>query len=320
MNTLNPTLIKEQVALAGLLARLGYQPASPHGRELVYRSMLREDDTKPSFSVNDALGVWYDHGTGKGGNVIDFGLAYWPGLTFREVLSKIWEVAQQAIPASLSFQPAVAGRRRKALKLPHYQVENIKPLGGTRLITHYLEVRGVRKVAEGRLQEIYYYVDDEKGERKYFFAAGHQNELGGWEVRNKYFKGCLGKKAMTLIAGEERRLAVFEGYFDYLSWLYEHPGAKESILILNSLSLLEAAIKVATRYPIIDCFFDHDKPGRSANKRFLAGLPYATDRSAIYEGHHDYNDKRKADARAERLAANPPQKDFFQNIKVPFER
>ena len=73
MTTINPTIIKEQVTLAGLLARLGYQPVRPGGHELVYHSMLRKDDRTPSFSVNDALGVWYDHGTGKGGNVIDFG-------------------------------------------------------------------------------------------------------------------------------------------------------------------------------------------------------------------------------------------------------
>lgn len=318
MTTINPTLIKEQVTVAGLLARLGHQPAKGGGRELLYRSMLRDGDKTPSFSVNDSLGVWYDHGTGKGGNVIDFGLAYWPGLTFSEVLQKLWDVAQQAVPAPLSFQPA--SRRRRAQKLPHYQIENIKELGNTRLIGQYLQNRGVLSVAAGRLSEVYYYVDDEKGQRKYFFAAGHQNELGGWEVRNKYFKGCLGKKALTIITGDERRVVLFEGYFDYLSWLYEHPEEKPTVIVLNSLSLLEAAMRMAMNYPAIDCFFDLDKPGRIAARTLLKALPYASDRSATFQGHHDYNDKRKAEARAERLAANPPKKSPFDGIKIPFIR
>lgn len=317
MTTINPTIIKEQVTVAGLLARLGYQPAKPGGRELVYRSMLRDGDRSPSFSVNDALGVWYDHGTGKGGNVIDFGLAYWPDLTFKEVVQKIWEVAQQAVPAvAVSLQPA--GRRRRAQKLPHYQVEEVKPIINNPLIKHYLKNRGVLQLAAERLQEIYYCVEDEKHQRKHFFAAGHQNELGGWEVRNKYFKGCLGKKALTIIAGDARRVVLFEGYFDYLSWCYEHPDDRATVVILNTLSLLEAAIKVAMRYPQVDCYFDHDKPGRQATRTFLKALPYASDRSAIYIGHHDYNDKRKSDARNEREGQKP--RDIFKGIKVPFER
>jgi hypothetical protein len=314
--TLNPTLIKDQVSVAGLLARLGYQPARPGGRELVYRSMLRDDDDKPSFSVNDNLGVWYDHGTGKGGNVIDFGVAYWPQLEFREVLAKIWEVAQQAVPECI--KPVVTGRRRRAMKLPHYQVENIKELGATRLIGQYLQNRGVLSVAPGRLSEVYYYVDDEKGQRKYFFAAGHQNELGGWEVRNKYFKGCLGQKSLTMIAGDERKLILFEGYFDYLSWLFEHYGENPSVIVLNGLAMLESAIRLAMQYPVIDLYFDFNKPGRQATRSFIKALPYATDRSVIYQGYHDYNDKRKVEARAEREAQQP--KDLFKNVKVPFER
>jgi len=176
-------------------------------------------------------------------------LAYWPGLPFREVLAKLWETAQQALPEVFSFQPATSGRRRRTLKLPHYRVEKVKPLGTTQVISHYLETRGLADIAAGCLKEVYYFVQDEKGEVKQFFAAGHQNELGGWEVRNKYFKGCLGKKGLTVIPGSERRIALFEGYFDYLSWLYEHPEDSCTILVLNTLSLLEAARKVALRYP-----------------------------------------------------------------------
>jgi len=314
MTTINPTTIKEQVSVAGLLARLGYQPIRPGARELVYHSMLREGDRTPSFSVNDTLGVWYDHGTGKGGNVIDFGLAYWPNLTFREVLLKLWETAQLAAPVS-SFQP-VNRRRRKAQKLPHYQVENVKAIGTARLISQYLKIRGIADIAPAWLKEVYYYVDNEKQERKHFFAAGHQNELGGWEIRNKHFKGCLGRKAMTIISGDSRKAALFEGYFDFLSWKTENPEANPTIMVLNSLSFIEQAIKLATRYPHIDCFFDHDKAGRAATRQLLKALPYASDRSAAYAGHHDYNDKLQAEARARR---EPPRKDIFKHVKGPIQ-
>lgn len=318
MQTINPATLKEQVCLSGLLARLGYEPVKPGRRELLYHSMLRADnriDRTPSFSVNDELGVWYDHGTGKGGNLIDFGLAYWPGFSFSAVLAKLWETAQGAVMIAPAPRPL---RQRRAQKLPHYQVEKVCPIGATATVSQYLDYRGVGSIAAGQLQEVHYFVCDEKHQVKHFFAAGHRNESGGWEVRNKYFKGCLGHKGLTHYADDPRKLVVFEGYFDFLSWKYEYPDAKDSILVLNTLALLEAATKVALRYPDITLYFDHDRPGRQATRSFIKTLPYAADGSAIFEGHHDYNDKRKAQTRAENEAARP--KDFFKGIAVPFGR
>ena len=193
--------IKEQVSLVDLLARLGFQPLRTAGKELLYLSMIRNNDTKPSFTVNEQLGVWYDHGLGKGGNIIDFGLAYWK-MPFQEVLEKIMQVIGQQIPVKV---PQERLRKRSAVKIPHYEIQEIKELGNNPAITEYLQRRCVWEAAQGRLSEVYYYVEDQKRLRKYFFAAGWQNELGSWEVRNLYFKGCLGHKALTLIPGDTAR-------------------------------------------------------------------------------------------------------------------
>jgi hypothetical protein len=316
--TINPSVIREQVSITGLLSRLGFEPARNSGRELLYRSMLRDGDTKPSFCVNDSLGVWFDHGTGKGGNVIDFGLAFWPALGFKDVCGKLCEVMQQTAPAAISFFQPGERKRRKALKLPHYRVDKIHSLGHSPAIQQYLERRGIWEIAQGILQEVHYHVTDEKRQVKHFFAAGHRNESGGWEVRNKYFKGCLGHKGLTLIEGDNRRLCLFEGFFDYLSWKHEHQEQQDSALVLNTLSLLPAAIKVATRYPHLTVFFDNDTAGRQASRQFITELPYASDGASAFAGHHDYNDKRRVEARAAREALQP--KDLFKNIAVPFER
>jgi DNA primase len=90
--------------------------------------------------------------------------------------------------------------------------------------------------------------------------------------------------------------------------------------VLNSVSLLGAAVKVALRYPEIDCYFDHDKPGREATREFLKALPYARNRSDAFKGYHDYNAKRKAEAKAKRLADHPPVKGFFDQVSVTFGR
>lgn len=290
-NVLNVADVKEQVSLVSLLERLGFEPCRRSGKETLYLSMLRDNDTKPSFAVNEELNVWYDHGMGKGGTLIDFGQLYW-GLTFRETLLKIQSVCE------LSFIPVpkdyLRPRRRHATRLPHYQIEDIKDMGNNYLITEYLQERGIWPVAKDNLKEIYYYVEDEKKLRKYFFAAGWQNELGSWEVRNRYFKGCLGHKGMTFVTGDPTRLVVFEGYFNYLSWHRINTQSKESVLILNSLSMLQASIQKAKTFSSIELFLDRDQAGHEASKIFTASVPLAKDMSDTYKGFNDFNDFLKS--------------------------
>jgi hypothetical protein len=283
-NFLNAKELKEQASLVNLLARLGFQPVKKSTREHLYRSMLRDSDTKPSFSVNDELGVWFDHGTLKGGNIIDFGLAYWKQFSFNEVVEKIQEICA-VTPNNRITRP------RSPVKIPHYIIEEIKDLGTHPAITAYIKSRGIFEIAIDRMNEVYYYVEDDKGQRKHFFAAGWQNENGSWEVRNKYFKGCLGHKGITFIPGHKKNLTVFEGYINYLSWKAENPSVNDSVLILNTLALLIAGIAKAKEFSSIDIYFDRDAAGHVATKEFVKALPYATDRSEAYLNYNDYNDK-----------------------------
>ena len=57
------------------LAKLGHEPSKIKGSDYWYSSPLRNEKT-PSFKVNRKLNRWYDHGLGKGGNIIDFAILY----------------------------------------------------------------------------------------------------------------------------------------------------------------------------------------------------------------------------------------------------
>lgn len=180
---------------------------------------------------------------------------------------------------------------------------DIKELGGNAAIGAYLESRGVSQVAEGRLKEIYYYVEDDHKKRNNFFAAGWQNANGAWEIRSTGdYKACLGHKAISFIPNSERRLAVFEGFFDYLSWLTENRFAPDSVLVLNSLALLQAGMEKAWDFPEVSLYFDNDLSGRNATAQFAAEIPWGVDRSAIYAGYKDYNELIVADQRNYQLS------------------
>lgn len=283
---LNARDLKEQASIFDLLGRLGFDPVKKYGKEYMYRSMLRDGDHTPSFSVDDRIGAWYDHGSGKGGNIIDFGLAYWPELNFNEVVEKI-QTACNIQPDSVKRDH----RPRLPVKVRNYSVQQTKAIGTHPAISNYLRERGVFNVASGKLREVYYTIEDDRGIKKPYFAAGWQNEAGSWEVRNKYFKGCLGSKAITFVSGNPKHVILFEGYLNYLSWLADHRNADHSIIVLNTLSLLSQGIERAKQFSEVDIFFDRDTSGFQASRDFIKALPYASDRSSAFEGFNDYNDK-----------------------------
>jgi hypothetical protein len=202
-------------------------------------------------------------------------------------------------------------RPRIAQKLPYYHLEAIKELGNTPAITNYLQNRGIWQAAQGKLSEAHYFVQGPAG-KKQFCAAGWRNEAGQWEVRNKYFQGCIGKTAPTFTPGNARRLLVFSSYFDYLSFLHENETS-DSVLVINSL--LCPSLELAVHYPHIQLYLE-----REPTRAFLKALPYATDHSTAFVGFRNYNEKRKAEARAERQAEERPRKDFMAGIEVPFSR
>jgi hypothetical protein len=297
-NKINARWVKDNISIVDLLTNLGYDPPKPTGKERIYLSMLRDSDTTPSFSVNEKTGTWYDHGEGKGGNIIDFGLKYWPDFTFPEVLEKIVAVSQALMPS----QHRQFHRTAKNDEEPNYGILEIKELGHNITLLNYLESRHIMAVANGRLKEIYYYIEDENKIRTNFFAAGWLNETNSWEVRNQNFKGCFGHKGISFLPNSEKRLAVFEGYFNYLSWLADNPFATESVLVLNSIALLQAGINKARPFTDIYLFFDNDPSGKAATAGFKETISAAIDCSAIYRGYNDYNDKIIAEQNGHQLS------------------
>ncbi|MBS1529742.1 MAG: hypothetical protein JSU01_05515 [Bacteroidetes bacterium] len=283
---MNAKELKKAVALTGLLQKLGHNPVRTSGADLIYLGMLPGSGSRPAFAVNPELNVWYDHTLGKGGNLIDFAMAYWQS-GFLDAFKKICALTGHNADIDST---AKSGRRRHAVRLPHYQVEYVKPLGNNFFIQKYLVGLGIWEIAQSHLSEIYYFVEDEKQRRKHFFAAGIQNELGSWEVQSLNFCGSLGHKAMTIIPGDTNRLAVFENFVNYLSWLVVEPGCNCTVLILNTLTVIFAAARKAGEFEQVAVYLDRTEVGFKATSAFLTQAPGAYDASGNYKGYANYNE------------------------------
>jgi hypothetical protein len=290
----NAQATREQVSPVDFLARLGYHPAYKSGKDFFYLSMLREERSI-SLCVDDELGVWFDDGgpnpSGiKGGNLIDLARAYWHPIGFLEAvdkINKIYSTDSNAVNAVASRKRA---RARIAHKLPHYQLMENKPLGNNASITNYLRERGIWHVARPHIRELYYYIEDEKKRRKHFFSAGWQNENGGWQVASPCFEGCLGHNGLTVIPGQSDSVAFFGNMIDYKSWLLAEKETGATIIILNTWTMLEAAIKRAAFFRRRAIYFDNNATGLDATNLILQSYPDAVNGSYQYRGYKDFNE------------------------------
>ena len=146
-------------------------------------------------------------------------------------------------------------------------------------------------VARKHCQEIYY-----KHNGKPYFALAFGNESGGYEIRNKYFKGCISPKDITVVNNNSPSCAILEGFMDYLSFLTLCAGkgvdtSKYDYLILNSVAKLSKATAMVSNYQTLHAYLDNDTAGRNATaelrKIFGSRL---VDHAENYREYKDLND------------------------------
>lgn len=90
-------------------------------------------------------------------------MLYWKGIKFHEAVEKVQEVCNLTMPEHVAFNKVNPRPRLKvAVKLPNYQIQEIKPFGSSEGINAYLKSRGVFDAASTQLAEVHYYVVDEK--------------------------------------------------------------------------------------------------------------------------------------------------------------
>lgn len=267
-----PAAVHDSLSLVSLLKALGHEPVSTHGEELQYTSVLsNRGDNKPRLKVHDRLNTWFDSGLGKGGKLLDFARYYWPDLSADEIGERFLQIQNKLAAAAAADRKYSPRRKRKATKLPHYQIGRTGPLGYCEEITNFLMERGLWEIADLRMQEVYYYCIDQKGRRKDFCAVGWPTENGGWEVRARNFTDCIGPTGMSFISVSEKLLAIFPDYVDYLKNRHEKSLLYASILILNRPRFLPAAIQRARRFEKTLCYLDDTREGYQLASETLTG-------------------------------------------------
>jgi DNA primase len=266
-----------EISIEKVLKNLGCEPTKSNENDSWYLSPFRQEKSA-SFKVNRKINRWYDHGEQKGGNVIDFVIQKF-GFNVTEALNYL-----KKFDDFFYFQKQVFETTDEKDNIDN--IEKIIPVQHLALI-QYLKSRGITNYEKVRnLKEIHYSIKDKK-----YFALGFRNNSGGFEVRSKYAKICLGTKDISHIKNKQETLRVFEGFFDYISFIQnKNQNEKSDYLVLNSVALLNKNLSILEEYKAIELYLDNDDAGDKYTNTVLENFQNSTDCRAIFKGFKDYNE------------------------------
>lgn len=285
----------KSVSLYDVLIKLNLKPTQENAQEAWFLSPLRDEKT-PSFHVHLKKNVWYDFGDAKGGDIINFVCAYLEKSEESHTVSDALRWIKNMSGYVPSIAPVTSNDEPK--EDPKLVVKNVNEINHLALV-RYLEKRGVPlKIASKHLKEIYV---QNKDTGKSMFALGLKNEEGGYELRNPFFKGCVGSKSVSFIRGnipKPEGIHVFEGFMDYLSILADVNREKldDDAIILNSLSCMKMATPYIKGYGYKTAWtwMDNDDAGKKATQSLDEFFKTEQDLShrpmnESYEPHKDVN-------------------------------
>ncbi|MEY8246493.1 DNA primase [Muribaculaceae bacterium Isolate-039 (Harlan)] len=266
-----------KISLVEFLNQLGYQPTGRDSKGLWFYAPYRSE-RKPSFHVNPNRQVWFDFGTGAGGDIFSLAREMSGETDFLRQADYIAE--KMRLPVAKPYKPT-----------PFVEEPTFENVEVSRLESHvllrYLADRGIPK----EIAQRYCVQVDYELHGKRYYAVGFPNNANGLELRNPFFKGSYPPKHITHIANDNARCNVFEGFIDFLS--AERLGYNEGLdtIVLNSVANLQKAITPLGDYTVIQCYLDNDTAGRAALARLQREFgDKVMDKSALYPNHKDLND------------------------------
>ncbi len=274
---MNCEKIKEIVNIRTVLESFNLFPVKENQRAAFYFALDREEKTA-SLSVDFIKNKAFDFGTGK---------SY-------DVISIVQQINKCSVSDALTYlrkfdlSTVETERVKKSDNAINYEIIQVQDVRHPALL-QYLRSR---KVFEQRhfVKEIIYRMAGKK-----IFAIGFQNDSGGFEIRNRYTKICLGQKDVTWIKNRcntNNEVIIFEGFFDYLTYraLEKEENSVLDYLILNSTAMLFKVKDKLKAYHKICLFLDNDLNGKAVKKKIQNDHDNVEDCSLFYVDFKDLNE------------------------------
>ena len=280
-----------QTPVIEILAHYG-KDIRQSGRNM-YFSPFRDERTA-SFSVKPGGFLWFDFGIGEGGGALDL-VCRLSGCRRNEAMDILATINGKYPNLEQEVRRRRAEPKRTASAVIITKVR--QTFTNTRLIS-YAESRGISKeILDRNCQQVDYRLASRPN--VIITAIGFMNDNGGYSLRSSRTKISSSSFISTIKGPEDARgrIFVFEGFFDYLSYLAirKTVSLRESALVLNGVGNVSHALKVLEGYREVNLLLDNDDAGRKCRDIIWDHLTgeglsiNVCDLSALYGRHKDLN-------------------------------
>jgi hypothetical protein len=284
-----------QMNLVDYLYTLGFNPSKIRNHDYWYLSPFR-NEKDASFKLDKTKNIWYDHGLGKGGTLVDFATEYY-SCNVSEALQKISSFQEQKSLKNIADKPPSHLLENNSFTKIEMRETAIKIIAAKKPITDlllcsYLRQRKIDKsVADKYCYEVIFKVNDKVKE---ITAIGFKNNAGGYELRNEFFKSSSSPKYVSYFDNNATdKIKVFEGFFDFLSYQTTNQTQEQELtnfLVLNSLAFFERSLLLMEKHQSIHLYLDNDTAGRKCTSMAEKRSIKFKDESKLYQESKDLNE------------------------------
>lgn len=279
--------IRDNISLVSYLSSIGYTPSDESGGYLFYYSMLPGRNEKvPSFLVKKKSNRWRDPGyinePNKWHSNIDL-------VMVMEGCSVI-EAKRILEGGNLPKEEIVRCDYEELITLV-----DVDDLLDEELISYLKHIRKINvDIARLYCKEVsFLFPRSKKAPNKIFKAIGFKNDMGGYAIRNYWFKGSTNPPFYSVISGNENEVNYFEGFINFLSCLTELRVShlKNKTVVLNSLSFFHMHLEDMRKHKN-NMFIDFGDGAENYLQMIRSnGICYRDKRNNFFKGYEDWNDK-----------------------------
>ncbi|WP_439488995.1 toprim domain-containing protein [Algoriphagus sp.] len=209
-----------------------------------------------SIAVDHRTNVWYDHAAGRGGDVLE-AVQVFENKTFVQSVQQLSDLPTERIVIP----------KNKPKAAPKIKIETVKEVSHPALL-NYIRTRGLEPdEISDFAKEVHW-----SNRGKSYFAVGFPNESGGWVLRSSIFKGnILGGGISIQVLRNPNRIKIFEGWFDFLSYLKMSGATDVKAIILNSTANLKLSLilDLLEENEEVDLYLDNDETGEKYTSFFM---------------------------------------------------
>lgn len=261
-----------------------------HGKDMWFSPFRNESEA--SLHIDRRANVWYDQGAGIGGTNVNL------VMLVKHCSAKEAEAFIQTLGPNIVEKVSQEEVQKKTCEL--LAVKDIT----NKYLLNYLERRKIPLcLAQHYCKEVVVR-NHEKGMT--FTLLGFPNNRGAFAFSSPTGYKSTNKAAPTFIdtggrlcsSPSSKNVAIFEGFFDFLSWQVMQGSIKPNtdVAVLNSVNNLGKAMAFIDRHDKAYCFADNDPTGKRCLEdiRTLMGGRETIDMSDLYSQQKDLNEMLQA--------------------------